>query len=73
MSVLLLLIAAYIGIIALVFFVVWKLVKWFVDSIFTAGTATYALTQHRKTQQHYYDHEDKYYDYLNNQWYYKTL
>lgn len=69
--VLLLLIPAVVFV--LVCYVVWLLVKWFVDTVFSAGTTFYCIAQDKKTLQHYYDYSDRYYDYQLNQWFYKQL
>jgi hypothetical protein len=46
-------------------------VKLVIDNLFKAGTAAVMYSQRQKTQQHYYDHTDKYLDFEKNQWFYK--
>ena len=47
--------------------IIWIIIAT-IKNLFTAGDALITLNQRKKTNLHYYDHQDRYFDYEQSQW-----
>ena len=61
---------------AILFVAIWAWVIYYcvkaIGELIKAGFLIARIKQEKKTNLHYYDRDDMYFDYYQSQWYYKT-